>query len=93
MVISTALTRFLKTVYISGSRLSDLMQTVVDEVEASRVATAKAEKDIEWQKEPASIVQKPINNALNGVASLCGRVTATGTREAELFSSTSVSSR
>lgn len=53
-------------------------------MEAFRPTTAKAQKEIERQKESVSIDEKLTDNALNDVTSLHGRVAIAGTHKMEL---------
>lgn len=84
--------RLSKTVLTSGSKFADLVGSLVDQVEASRSATAKVEKNVERQKKFVSVVEKLANNALHDVASLRGRVSVASTRETELLYSASTAS-
>lgn len=61
-------------------------------MKASHVATANAEKDVQLQKGLFLVAEKPANNSLNDVASLCRQVAAASTHESELPSSASITS-
>lgn len=88
----TALARISRTVPASSFAFDYLFQDLVGEVEASHASTASAEKEIERQKGFVSAPQMSANNALNNVASLCGRILVPHTREAEIVSSVLVAS-
>lgn len=77
----------------SGYKLTHLVQGRVDEVNAPRVATTKAEKEVERQKGLVFIVKKSVNNAFDDVTNFHGRVAVSSMREEELLSSVSAASR
>lgn len=91
-VISPALAQLSKTVFTFGSKLADLARGPVDNVETSRAATTKAEKEIEIQKRLVAAAQKSANTDFNDVVSFCELVTVSGTHKALLLSSASVAS-
>lgn len=88
LAIATALAQISKIILISGSVLTKLVHSFVDQVKAFLEATAEAEKEVEPQKELISSAEMSTNNALIDVIRFCRRVAVSGTGEVELLSRT-----
>lgn len=61
--IATALARLSRKSPTFGSKFTDLVKWLVDEVEASQVGTVKDEKEVERQNRLVSAAEKLKNNA------------------------------
>lgn len=91
-VTATALAWLSYVAPTSGPYFASLVKGLVDDLEASQAATARAERKADRQKGLVLQAEKLKSNALNDVASSCGRVMFTGTHEAELLYSASAAS-
>lgn len=84
MVNTTAINRPSNIDPILSAKVTDIVLISVDEVVVSRALTANGKKKVEHQSDLVYIAEKSTNNALNGVASYCGRVVVTDRREVDL---------
>lgn len=91
-VIAVALARLSKTDPALESSFVNTEKWLVDKLETSPAATVKAERKIEHHEGLVSEAEKSKKNALNDVASLCGRFTVADTREVEVSSDASATS-
>lgn len=88
----TALAHLSKAAPTLRSESAKFVAGLVAEEKDSRVATVKAETEVDRQKWWVYIAQISTNNDLNDDSSLCGPVTNADRHEAELLSDTSVTS-
>lgn len=89
LVMATALQWLSKITSSSGAKLADLIRNLFDDIGPSWVAAIGPEKKVERQKEFVYIANKSTSDALNDVAALRRRITASDSQETELFTDAS----
>lgn len=85
LVIVATLQTLLKTSSTSGTRFSDLLLPLVEDLEGSRMAARDSLKEVKQQKGFISAAKKSTGDALNNVPDLLERVTASSRRQSEFF--------
>lgn len=89
LVISTALQWLSKIFPAWIAEFIDLIRSLVDDIDSTRMAATEAEKEGKWQKGFVSVFKKSASDALNDMASFSKRVAVSDRHEKKLLANTS----